>query len=54
MFSSVDLPLPMLPTIDTNSPRSIDRLTPSSTSRRAVEEPNDLPIPASSMNAGIR
>src|SRR5688572_30121019 len=51
MLSSVDLPLPMAPTIEMNSPRSTDSDTSRSTGRNPLPAGNDLVIPATSMYA---
>ena len=45
MLRNVDLPQPMKPTIDTNSPRSTDRLTPSSTCRTVFAVANAFDTP---------
>ena len=50
MFSSVDFPHPMKPTIETNSPRSTDMRHALQYVTRAGE-PNDFESPCASMNA---
>src|SRR5688572_32382968 len=54
MLSSVDLPLPMAPTIATNSPCSTDRLTSRSTCRGPFGVSNDLEMPLASINDKLR
>src|SRR5688572_24360748 len=46
----VDFPLPIDPTMETNSPRSTDRHTSRSTGLMSLPVPNDLPTPETSMN----
>src|SRR5690242_1509097 len=48
---SVDFPQPMNPTIETNSPRSTDKVTSSRTCRVAAPVPNAFEIEERSMNA---
>ena len=49
MPSSVDLPLPIAPTIDTNSPSSTASETSRRTSRGRPSRANDFPTPVTSM-----
>jgi len=52
IFRSVDLPQPIVPRIDTNSPRSTDSDTSYRTSRdKPLEVTNALVTPATSMKA---
>src|SRR3954468_25950 len=51
IFRNVDLPQPIIPTIDTNSPRSTDSDASASTWRCSRPDPNVLKTPLTSMNA---
>ena len=53
IFRNVDFPQPIMPTIDTNSPRSTDSVTSCRTSRVEPVEPNAFETAEISMK-GIR
>src|SRR5215471_3014164 len=51
ILRNVDLPHPIMPTIDTNSPRSIESVASVNTRRASEPEPKLLQTPEMSMNA---